>query len=58
MNDNKTELIIKVLELAIKYGVPAVKNVIETWTNDQEITPEMIEAKIRKLPTPSSFFDK
>lgn len=35
--------IIKIVELAGTYGTPLVIKLIDTWDNDKEITPAMIE---------------
>lgn len=52
-------LIVELLELAAKYGVPAIKAIIDTWTND--MTPDEIKAKIEeaqaRLKRPEEYFD-
>ena len=51
-------LIMELLELAARYGVPAIKAIIETWSDD--MTPEDIRARIEearaRLKRPEEYF--
>jgi len=52
-------LITAILELILKYGVPAALDIIKTWReeNPGEITVEMAEALRLRVPHPDAYFD-
>lgn len=45
---------IDLLTLAVTYGIPAVKELLETWTKD-EVTLEDIEALLRDIKEPEEY---
>ena len=40
---SQKELALWVIEMTIKYGVPAVQNLIKTWTSDEAVTIDMVK---------------
>lgn len=58
LDKDTVQLIIMLLELAVKYGQPAVMRLMEVWAAEGvEITPELIQKKMDELPLPESFFE-
>lgn len=51
----KIETIEWVLELALKYGIPAVREIINSLETE-EVTPEELEAKLAAAHDPAWFF--
>lgn len=53
------ELWIEIAELALKYGIPAVRAVVNTWSKD--MTPEELKAMreeyMAKLKDPETYFE-
>lgn len=47
-------VILAIVELIAKYGVPAVKAVLETWERD-EVTLEDVEALRSRLKSPDEY---
>ncbi len=52
----KIETIEWVLELALKYGIPAVRAIINTLETE-EITAEELEAKLAAARDPEDYFE-
>ena len=48
-----------IAELVLRYGIPAVKEIIATWSDD--MTPEEVKAKIveyqARLKKPEDYFE-
>lgn len=56
---NQKELALWAIEMTIKYGVPAVQNIIKTWTDDSTVTADMVEDMEKEMAgkTPASYFE-
>ena len=52
------EVAIMLLVLAGKYGVPAVKQIIDVWKDDTPITLDALKDYTNKFKDPSSYFEK
>ena len=55
-------LLLKIIEIALEKGVPAMLRVFAEWTSsdwaDGDITQEDIENLLGKLKDPNSYFDE
>lgn len=49
-----TQVILAIINLIVKYGVPAVKSVIETWQKDT-VTLEDVEALKKQIKSPDQY---
>lgn len=49
-----TTLVLLILELATKYGIPAVQKIISTWQKDT-VTLEDVEALRERLKHPDEY---
>ena len=56
---SQKELALWVIEMTIKYGVPAVQNLIKTWTSDEIVTIDMVKGMEESMAakTPESYFE-
>ena len=57
--DKKMDIAIalKIIELVVEVGVPAAKELFETWSNDTPITAEEIEKAKMKTKEASTYFE-
>ena len=52
------EILVMLLELAVKYGQPAVERLMALWADEGiEVTPELIQKRMDQLPPPETFFE-
>ena len=49
---------LKILQLAVQYGIPAVTEIIQTWDSDDKITPEMVEERLAAMKPAGEAFDR
>ena len=56
---SQKELALWVIEMTIKYGVPAVQNLIKTWASDEAVTVDMVKSMEESMAakTPESYFE-
>ena len=45
MDSSSTKLIIEILGLAARYGIPAVKSIIETWEKETVTSEDVVALK-------------
>ena len=57
---NNAQIALWAIEMTVKYGAPAVKKLIETWTDDTKVTVEMVKKLEANMATktPESYFEK
>lgn len=53
----ETAIALKIIELVVEVGVPAAKNLFETWNDDTPITAEEIEKAKLKTKEASTYFE-
>lgn len=51
-------VIMGILNLAAKYGIPAVQDMLETWNRDEPLTLEDVQSMEQRFKDPSSYFKK
>lgn len=54
MDSSSTKLIIEILGLAARYGIPAVKSIIETWEKET-VTSEDVAALKTAIRHPDEY---
>ena len=52
------EVIMGILTLATKYGIPAVKEIMNEWDKDKPITIDDIEHMELRFTDPAKYFKK
>lgn len=52
------DVILGILSLAAKYGIPAVTDIIAEWNNDTPITLNDIETMELRFTDPAKYFKK
>lgn len=48
---------LSILELAGKYGVPALTNILKEWNEDIVLTPDVIRQLETKFKDPETYFE-
>ncbi len=48
--------IIEIINLAGKYGIPLVMEIISSWKSDEEVTPAMLAALKAKIEPANELF--
>ena len=56
MTNKEISLILTILELTSKYGIPAVKEIMDSWGEDVEISPESVEELKNSIKPASDLF--
>ena len=47
MDSSSTKLIIEILDLAARYGIPAVLAIVQTWEKESITSEDVVELKNR-----------
>ena len=58
MSLTPAELAMWTIEMTIKYGVPAVKELISTWSSDTAVTHDMIKELEAEIKKPEAYFEE
>lgn len=51
------QAVLDIVNLALKYGVPLVKDVVSAWESDKEVTVEMIEELMASVKPASELLE-
>lgn len=53
-----SEVILGILQMAMKYGIPAVTEIVKEWNSDKEITIEDVRNMEKRFKDPREYFEK